>query len=95
MTPNPSVLLKGFLPYKASKEELEMAKRYLNVNDRINHKFVKESVIKGRRHTSDLTEQQKSKILNETARDGLNIQIPTNSQMRFTKYNRNPNIKLE
>ena len=57
MEPNPQVFLKGFMPYKASKEELELTKRYLNVNDRVNSRIVREGALKGRRHTTNVAQQ--------------------------------------
>ena len=44
------------MPYKATREELEMTKRYLNLDDRVNTRLLKESVIKGRRHTTDFNQ---------------------------------------
>ena len=54
LQPNPDVFLKGFVPIKKSKEELEMTKRYLKLDDRVKTRLFKDSVIKGRRHTNEL-----------------------------------------
>ena len=86
--PNPAVLLKGFLPCKVSKEELEMTKRYLGVDQQIKTKQFKDSVIKGRRHTTDLSEQQRLKLNRELLANGMQIQIPT-EQMRLSRFQTN------